>query len=227
MDLINKIVSMQNQGISEADISKQLQNQGISPLQINQAINQAKIKSAVSSETPYQETQPTPQNNEFQNMQMSSFNQQNPIPDNSQNPQQAENQNFQYPPQNQEEYYPQTPQAYTEQDYYAPQSNLDTDTISEIAEQIVIEKFKEFHKKTGDIVSFKNLIQDKVADLNERLKRIEDSINKLQQSIIGKVGEFGENTSLIHRDLENLHGTVSKLMNPLIDNYNELKKNSK
>lgn len=28
----------------------------------------------------------------------------------------------------------------------------------------------------------------------------------------------------IQKDLENMHDTMSKLMNPLIDNYNELKK---
>ena len=74
---------------------------------------------------------------------------------------------------------------------------------------------------------WKNTIQDKVEDIDDRLKRIESSIDKLQQSIIGKIGEFGENYATIHKDLDNLHGTVSKLMNPLIDNYRELKKLAK
>ena len=100
-------------------------------------------------------------------------------------------------------------------------------TISEIAEQVVIEKLNEFKKKTGDLVSFKNSIQTNVADIDERLKRIENSIDKLQQAVIGKIGEFGESNAMIHQDLDNLHGTVSKLMNPLIDNYNELRKLAK
>jgi len=74
------------------------------------------------------------------------------------------------------------------------------------------------------VASFKNSIQEKVSDMDERLKRIENSIEKLQQAIIGKVGEFGENSAMIHKDLENLHGTMSKMMNPLIDNFNELKR---
>ena len=132
----------------------------------------------------------------------------------------------QYAPQDQQQdyYYPETPQAYPEQDYYAPQGGMDTETISEIAEQVATEKLNEFKAKTGDLVSFKNTIQERVEDIDDRLKRIESSIDKLQQAIIGKIGEFGESNAAIHKDLDNLHGTVSKLMNPLIDNVNELKK---
>jgi uncharacterized protein YukE len=129
-----------------------------------------------------------------------------------------------YPPETQDPYYGQAPQAYSADTSYAPQYSTDTETISEIAEQIASEKIKEYTKKTGDIVSFQNQIQEKVSDIDERLKRIENGIDKLQQAIIGKIGEFGESTGAIHKDLENLHGTVSKLMNPLIDNYKELKK---
>jgi hypothetical protein len=28
----------------------------------------------------------------------------------------------------------------------------------------------------------------------------------------------------VHKDMENLHNTMSKMMNPLMDNYNELRK---
>ncbi len=129
--------------------------------------------------------------------------------------------------QPQDNYYQETPQSYSQQDYYAPQTGMDTDTISEIAEQVTTEKLNEYKKKIGDIASFKNTIQDKVDDIDDRLKRIENTIDKLQQAIVGKIGEFGESNAMIHKDLDNLHGTVAKLMNPLIDNYNELKKMAK
>ena len=127
----------------------------------------------------------------------------------------------------QEGYYPETPQAYSDQGYYAPAQAMDTDTISEIAEQVVSEKFSEFNKKTGDIAGFKNSIQDQVDDLDERIKRIENSIDKLQQAVIGKIGEFGESNAAIRKEVAALHDTTSKLMNPLIDNYRELKRISR
>lgn len=80
------------------------------------------------------------------------------------------------------------------------------------------------------MLSFKNEIKNKVEDLDDRLKKIENSIDKLQQAIIGKIGEYSDTTAMIHHDLDNLHGTVAKLMNPLIDNIetmNSHKKKSK
>ena len=154
--------------------------------------------------------------------QQNAFNQQqdfNQQPNFNQEQQYTENQQN-YP---QEDYYTQTPQAYSGEEYYQ-QPSFNTETITEITEQVISEKFREYNKRTGDIVSFKNTIQDKVDDINTRLKRIESTIDKLQQAIIQKIGEFGENTQIIKKDLESLHDTTSKLMNPLIDNYRELQK---
>ena len=229
MTTLEKIMQMQQQGISDAEISTQLQNEGISPTEINNSFNQAKIKNAVS---PPENAPPSG----MQGMEASMT----PI---SQEQTSAQNQPMSqeiqaqppeiYPPQEQmqeqpqQDYYQQTPQAYPQQNYYAPQGTMDTETISEVAEQVVTEKLNDYKKKVGDIASFKTAIQEKVNDIDDRLKRIEESFDKLQQAIIGKIGEFGETNAMIHKDLNNLHGTVSKLMNPLIDNYNELKKISK
>jgi hypothetical protein len=208
MELLDIIKEMQNQGISNQGIFENLQRQGYNPTQINDAINQLKIT------TQPMDTQNQDQQNAFNQQQ--DFNQQ---PNFNQEQQYTENQQN-YP---QEDYYTQTPQAYSGEEYYQ-QPSFNTETITEITEQVISEKFREYNKRTGDIVSFKNTIQDKVDDINTRLKRIESTIDKLQQAIIQKIGEFGENTQIIKKDLELLHDTTSKLMNPLIDNYRELQK---
>ena len=74
---------------------------------------------------------------------------------------------------------------------------------------------------------FKNKTNNKIENIDNRLKKIENSIDKLQQAIIGKIGEFGDTTAMIHHDLDNLHGTVAKLMNPLIDNIRALETHGK
>lgn len=223
MTTLDKVIQMQRQGLSDAEISRRLQNDGIAPSEINDSLNQAKIKNAVSppeqietmqSNTSTQQEEPIQQTFESQPEYQESY-----------APQYQQPQEF-YP---QDNYYQQTPQAYGQQDYYAPQGSgtSDIETISEIAEQVATEKINDYKKGVGDIISFKNNIQDKVDDIDDRLKRIETSIDKLQQAIIGKIGEFGENNAMIQKDLENIHGTMSKLMNPLIDNLNEIKKLSK
>lgn len=202
MELLDIIKEMQDQGISNQGIFENLQRQGYKPTQINDAINQLKIT------IQPMDTQNQNQQNAFNQQQ--DFNQEQQYTENQQN----------YP---QEDYYTQTPQAYSGEEYYQ-QPSFNTETITEITEQVISEKFREYNKRTGDIVSFKNTIQDKVDDINTRLKRIESTIDKLQQAIIQKIGEFGENTQIIKKDLELLHDTTSKLMNPLIDNYRELQK---
>lgn len=202
MGLLDIIKEMQDQGISNQGIFENLQRQGYKPTQINDAINQLKIT------IQPMDTQNQDQQNAFN--QQPNFNQEQQYTENQQN----------YP---QEDYYTQTPQAYSGEEYYQ-QPSFNTETITEITEQVISEKFREYNKRTGDIVSFKNTIQDKVDDINTRLKRIESTIDKLQQAIIQKIGEFGENTQIIKKDLESLHDTTSKLMNPLIDNYRELQK---
>jgi len=242
MVTLDKVMEMQKKGLSDADISTQLQNEGVSPAEINDSLNQAKVKNAISPpegtpQAPSQEMQssimptsaaqeaatpPQPLTQEIP-AQTPLGQPQAPI---TPAPEVYPPQGQGYAEQPQDDYYPQTPQAYG-QDYYAPQQGVDTETISEIAEQVVTEKLDDYKKKVGDIASFKNTTEDKVNDIDDRLKRIETTIDKLQQAIIGKIGEFGESSAMIHKDLDNLHGTVSKLMDPLIDNINEMKKIAK
>ena len=256
MGTLDRIIEMQKQGTPDTEISTQLQNEGLSPAEINDSFNQAKIKNAVSPpedsasrQAPPQGMQESimPKDTEQTTEQPSVPTLQEPAqgaPPTAQEipsqpnmapqtpppeiyPAQPPISEYQPPAPAQDNYYQETPQAYSQQDYYAPQAGMDTDTISEIAEQVTIEKLNEYKNKIGDIASFKNTIQNKVEDIDDRLKRIESTIDKLQQAIVGKIGEFGESNAMIHKDLDNLHGTVAKLMNPLIDNYNELKKISK
>ena len=93
---------------------------------------------------------------------------------------------------------------------------------------MLAEKTKELNLKIKSVAEFKIRAEEDIADIKERLRRIEASMDNLQRAVITRIGEFGQSTALIHKDLDNLHGTVSKLMNPLVDNYNEMKKlNSK
>ena len=272
MATLDTITEMQKKGMTDYEISTNLQSQGVSPKEINDGLNQARIKSAIS-DTSNTTGIAQPQNPDAQSFSQQQFPQttqgvgqqqfpQNqgitqpqpsitqgitqPQPSITQEIEQPQTDSFSQPQpsimqteQGQNEYssqetYPQdaypVDQYGTDQyegDYYDEQSGggyTDTETITEIAEQVVAEKFKKYEKKTGDVSTFKTTIQDKVTNIEQRVKRIENTIDKLQQAILSKVGEFGENTNMIKKDLDNLHNTTSKLMNPLIDNYRELQK---
>jgi len=240
MELLDQVMSLKQQGKSDMEIASELQKSGISASNIQGAISQANVKNAVS---PPESSKTTPtENSPTSNMQPSMMSLDTPpqnqpesnIPNQTQIPEpipstpdpaaQMQVSQFQAPEQ---EYYTPQPTSYPEQNYYQDTSGYGTETISEIAEQVATEKIKDYQSKVGDMASFKIQIQNKVNDIDDRLKRMENSIDKLQQAILGKIGEFGESSAMIHQDLNNLHGTVSKLMNPLVDNIKEMKKLSK
>lgn len=210
---ITRIIQMQQQGMSDSDIVSALRNEGVSPKEISDSLAQAKIKIAVNQEPnyapSYQESYSSaPQETQYAEPQ----------------PQQQYQQEYAPQPQyteysGQQQYIDQNQQQYS-----YDQGQMSVETISEIVERILSEKLKEINMKVKQTSDFKIRAEEDLRDLKERLKRIESNIDTLQRTIIGKVGEFGQSTTLIHKDLENLHGTVSKLMNPLVDNYNEMKK---
>jgi hypothetical protein len=211
MAALDRLLELQRQGMDDQDAYKQMREEGFAVREIRDSLAQAKVKNAVSSEE---------------------------ISDESQAQEQAQTTQEQYTPEQvQQEQYPaqeqytpeqlaQMQQEYPQEGYYQ-QPAIDTGTIVEIAEQVASEKLSDFEQKTGNLLSFKSQTEDKLNDLNERLKRLENSIDTLQQAIIKRVSEFSETTETVHKDLENLHSTVSKLMNPLVDNYRLLKSKSK
>ncbi|RMD46180.1 hypothetical protein D6829_00180 [Candidatus Pacearchaeota archaeon] len=237
MAALDRILELQQQGYSDEDIVQILRNEGVSTSEIQDALNQARIKSAVSApveaagteqiqQQPEGSIQPQDYASQPQDYAQAQQPAQEPqAPQDAQYAQQGYS--SQYPSQEQspEAYYAQTPQAYdaTYSDYYSAPA-YDTETISEIAGQVVSERIDEIKKEIEKMGTFRIDAEARIKSINERLKRIEDRIELLVKSVIGKIGEFGENTEVIKKDLDNLHNTVSKLMNPLIDTYNELKK---
>jgi DNA-binding transcriptional MerR regulator len=156
---------MQQQGIPEEQIVSSLQEQGVSPKEIEDALNQSKVKSAVageSDEPPQGQSPYSPQTQEME-----------------------------------EEYAPQSGDAGMQQDYYAqdqggyaPATN-DADTIIEISEQVFSEKIKAIMQQIEALNEFKALSQVKIDNLEERLKRIESIIDRMQVEIVNKVGNYG------------------------------------
>src|SRR5689334_3497556 len=158
MATLERVMDLQRQGVSDSDIVIRMQNEGVSPREIYDALNQARIKNAVSGPSEMQgfssDMQPSimpTQENFNQGMSMGggqskSFQGQSAQPLQAPSPEmyppQAGYDNYpqqQAPP----EYYPQMPQAYQDANAYAPdaqgyygnQAPVDTQTITEVAEQ--------------------------------------------------------------------------------------------
>ncbi len=231
MPLIEKISQMQKQGISNEEIIKRLQDEGISPREISEALDQSKVKSTI--EESAEEMQPsvmaypsppefTPMPYNSQENAMQQYPQAAEMPMPGQMPMQEEQMTAEQLPQ--EGYAYQYPaQQYQEYSYAQP----DTGTMTEIAEQIVNEKLQKIEKQISEITSFKTETSGKINNTDERLRRIEMLIDRLQASILGKIGEYGRNISDLKDEMLSTQDSFSKILNPLTENIEELRKITK
>ncbi len=202
---LEMVMQLEKQGLNDVEIIAKLQEQGLSAQEINDALNQSRVKSAVSSsETEMQPsimTEPMVQEEEEPSAP-------SPIKKRSQAVQYAQQQPV-------EEY---------QYEYTTQQGGVGVETIEEIAEEVVNERFNEIKKRVGEIVDFKQLINSRIAELDDRVKRIESSIDKLQLALLGRVQEFGQDIKYLGSEMQVMEGAFSKILNPLIDNIRELNK---
>jgi len=194
--LINHVVMLQQQGYSDEQIVAALGQEGLSPKEITDVMAKSKIKAAVYQ--PEYTYQAPAQQAEYPTPEQ-------PMP--AQYPQPS------YPSQTSVE----QPAAYPE---YV--QGMSTETVTEIAEQIEIEKVSEISKHLSDISTFKERITTQIAPIDERLKKVESVIEDLKISIIRKLGEHAENVKEIKDEMGMMQNSFTKVMTPLAENVRKL-----
>lgn len=127
-----------------------------------------------------------------------------------------------------EQAYPQQqyPQSYDYQQYSYP-SSVSSDTITEIAEQVVSEKLSKIKTQLEKTIDVKSTAEAKLSHLEERLQRIEKIIDELQLSILQKVGEQMTSVSDLKKELfetQKSFNTISRSQHPHIHHeHNKVK----
>jgi len=237
MEILEYMKKMQQEGKSEQDMSMLLQQSGFGAKEISDALAQTRIKQAISE--PAQDKITTSFSAQGQELEQSMMNQSQSPPEQSN---EHQNQNFsqqskQYS-QEQSQYAQQQPMQYSqeqsvqqqEQDpqqtpmqEYAPQQPMQydsyqqygasSDTMSEIAEQIVAERMSVLKNKIEAILELKNSVDIKLSSLSERLLRIEKIIDRLQLSLLQKVGEYVTNVEDIKKEMIESQKSFKSLLN--------------
>ena len=209
MGLIEEVTKMQQQGMSSQDISMTLQQQGVDRKKIAEVLSQTAIKNAVASreESPATISEYSQDSGMEQSVMNNNYQDQN----NAQRMPQAEpvheeEHNYvdysQFSTSGQKEQQYTQGQNYSEQSYQnynsTPQSS---DNVSEIAEQIFDEKISSLSRKMETILDSKTEIEAKVESIDVRLKKIEKIIDRLQLSVLQKVGEYMTNVEDIKKEM--------------------------
>lgn len=206
MGVLEQVIQMRESGMPDQDISSQLQEQGVSPKAINDALNQANIKSAVGNGME----EMTPGNGEYV-----------PTPHGK----------GMYQPQAQQEYveevYTPTSQGTRTEEYYqdpyqgAGQSyaGTDADTMIEIAQQVFSEKIRKIQQQIDDMSEFRTIYQTRTDAIYERLKKIEGTIDRLQSAILEKVGSYGQGIESVKKELSMMQDTYGKIVDAVADKH--------
>tara|TARA_Y100000310_G_scaffold302882_1_gene340699 strand:+ start:2336 stop:2965 length:630 start_codon:yes stop_codon:yes gene_type:complete len=124
------------------------------------------------------------------------------------------------PPQEQagQPYDPYQQQAQPQQQYYEQyqpyQGSLSSDTITEIAEQVLSEKLASIKTQLEKNIDLKSTLQPKIESIDERLSRIESIIDQLQLSLLQKVGEYVTNVSDLKKELHETQKSFKALSKP-------------
>jgi len=229
MGILDQVSQMRTQGYQEDQIIQELQDQGISPKAINDALSQSQIKNAISDQDNMDEYQnPTESNPEIGSPSHIRGKQYNPgvqemgnnmgqeVYDPNQEQYQDED-----PGYSQQEYYPQEDYSGGGYGYSQPQDYSAgggySDTIIEVSEQVFSKKIKKIQRQLDDVIEFKALSETKIESFEKRLKRIEQVIDKLQISILDRIGSYGKNLDSIKREMSMMQDSFGKMINPLVE----------
>ena len=248
MGVLDQVMDLRNRGASDQEIIRALQEQGVPPADINDAFSRAQIKNAVNMsgtegmEHSILSSEEEPDRLPIEGLEggtLSDVDLTPPIPGGfmGQAPMPMRvtkeiapgESGEMYEPQ--EAYYPQQPQqqyqqfqTYPPQEGYQYQSTggmIDTDTMIEVSEQVFSEKNKVLQKKLDEMNEFRALAQTNIDHISERLRKIEAVIDRLQASVLEKVGGYGHGLESVRKEMSMIQDSFGKMVGNIAEKSEE------
>ncbi len=213
MSILEQVMQMKEKGIPENEILGTLQEKGVAPKAIQDALSQAQIKQAVSEKEDSENGPPVPKPpvpSPYVPKTKEISEEEIYVPKPQETPKQES-----YP-----QYPPEQPQQFYQQENYGSYPEIEednTNTLIEISEQVFSEKIQKIQKQVENFNEFKALAQIKIESSEKRLQRMENMIDKLQISILEKIGSYGENLGNIKKEMSMMQDSFTKMINPLAD----------
>jgi tetrahydromethanopterin S-methyltransferase subunit B len=94
--------------------------------------------------------------------------------------------------------------------------------IQEIAESIIGEKWEHVSEELGDLAGWQDRINTDVQSIKQEILRVESRLDQLQNSVVGRIGEYDSHISSVATDVRALEQVLQKMMKPLSTNIKEL-----
>ncbi len=209
---VQDILRMRDQGMSDVELISDLQGKGFSYQQINDALAQADVQRPASAvaELPAEEgfqqggeipLPPGGPNGPGQNMEPMQFRQQQFAPS------RGAPQSF-GPPLSQ-------PAPGTADERLA-------EKIEEIAESIIDEKWDELLNEVKKVVTWKEKMEAKLVEMENEVKRLNESFKELHQGVLGKVEEYDERMREVGTELKAVGQVFKDVVPTMTESVKEL-----
>jgi len=188
------VLSMRQQGLPNDRIIESLQKAGYPSSQIFEAMSQADTMGAAGPVTPPPGASPGA----------------------GEVPPPPTEQGAMPPPPTQEQPMPMPPPAQEQ-----PQET-DRETIEEVAESIIDEKWEEISKNINKIVEWKNITEAKIVTLDQKFKDLKAEFENLHKALIGKVNEYDQNILNVGTEIKAMEKVFQKVLPTFTENVSEL-----
>lgn len=199
---IDRVTELLNQGLSDAKIYETLKKEGYPSLEIDNAINQARLGNPMAEENLDDAPEPglrpsllnQPQSSDIQTRSTgfsSNFN--NDI---------LENSSFQ-------------------------NTRSGVDEVEALIESIIEEKWKNTLQRFGNLDVWRERVKTDVVSIKQELIRLEHRFENIEKAIIGKVSQYDKNIVNIGNEMKVLEQVFQKIITPLTNNIKELGKITK
>lgn len=94
--------------------------------------------------------------------------------------------------------------------------------IEEVAESIINEKWQRVSEEFGDLAAWKDRVNSDTVAIKQEILRVENRLDNLQNTIIGRLGEYDTHIAGVGTELKALEEVLKNMMKPLSTNIKEL-----
>jgi len=94
--------------------------------------------------------------------------------------------------------------------------------IQEIAEAIIDEKWSELITHVNKIVEWKETTESRITKLEQQVKDLRDSFDKLHEGVLGRISEYDKGIQDVGTEIKALEKVFQKVLPGFIENVGEL-----
>lgn len=97
-----------------------------------------------------------------------------------------------------------------------------TEEIEEVAEAIIDEKWTELLKSVEKITAWKEEMDNKFVELEQKLENLKGNFDDLNKSVLGRVGEYDKAVKDVGTELKAMSTVFQKMLPGFVENVQEL-----